>query len=437
MKRAVCVALMGLFVAVSRSVARSPASLTLAQCVEIALKSSPDVAAARALVDAAAEGVKMSHAGYLPQISAGMSYTRQTYNYAASPGTTPEQWRLFYHGESLATSPYYYGGLNLSQTLLDFGRTKGAVETSQAQLQAAKHNLIFVRDQVDYNVQTAYFTTIAARETVDVQQASLDNAQKHLEQSVAFHSNGMVPGIDVTSSQLAVANAKLGLAQAQENLKVSRAQLATYMGIPVGQAPEPASSLENAAPQPSFNQLLQEADENRADLLAQLDQIKAAMGNELTAKGATRPYISLDAFFDFRNLTWPLIYNWSLGQLLAQSIFSGGANTARLRQTQAQEVAARESVDSLRLQVQQQVFAALSSLKVTHEQVITAQEADRFARANLALAEGRYKVGVGNIVELDDAQTQATNAAVQLVATRYDYQVARVKLDFVLGRGPK
>ena len=437
MNRAVCIALLSLIAGVPLRAAGPPSPMTLAQCIQTALGRSPDVAAARALVAAAAEGVKMSHAGYLPHVDVGQGYTRQTYNYWGTPGTPPSLWRQFYRGMSSTTAPYYYGGLNLSQTLLDFGRTKGAVEASQAQFQAAEHNLIFVRDQVDYNVRTAYFTVIAAHETAGVQQASLDNAEKHLEQAAAFHRNGTVPGIDVTAGQVAVANAKLGLRQAQENLKVSRAQLATDMGIPVDQAPEPAGTLENITSQPTYNQLLQEADQNRADLLAQLDQIKAALGNELVAKGEMRPYISLGAFLDFRNLTWPLIYNWSLGQLLAQSIFSGGANTARLRQTQAQEVAARDNVDSLRLQVQQQVFAALSNLKVAHEQIITAQEADRFARANLALAEGRYQVGVGNVVELNDAQTQATNAALQLVATRYDYQIATAKLNFVLGRGPK
>jgi len=437
MKRVLCIALLGLIGVMPISAADSSPSMSLAQCIQEALDRSPDVAAARALVDAAAQGVKISHAGYLPQVDVGTSYTRQTYNYWGSPGTPPFLWRQFYRGMSAKTAPYYYGGLNLSQTLLDFGRTKGAVEVSQAQFQAAEHNLIFIRDQVDYNVRTAYYTVIAASEMVGVQQAALDNAEKHLEQSSAFHHNGTVPGIDVTASQVAVANAKLALRQAQENLKVSRAQLATAMGIPVDQAPKPVGTLEKATPEPAFNQLLQEADQNRADLLAQLDQIKAALGNELAAKGAMRPDISLGAFLDFRNLTWPLIYNWSLAQLLAQSIFSGGANTARLRQTQAQEVAARNNVESLRLQVQQQVFAALSNLKVAHEQIVTAQEADRFARENLALAEGRYRVGVGDIVELNDAQTQATNAALQLVATRYDYQVARAKLNFVLGRGPK
>lgn len=419
------------------TVAAPPSSMPLEQCVQVALSKNPDIAAAQALVAAAQANVKVSHSGYLPQVDAGQSYTRETYNYWATPGTPPSVWKLFYKGQSNASSPYYYGGLNVSQLLWDFGRTKGAVETSHAQFQAAEHNLRFVRDQVYYNVRAAYFTVVAAREAADVQKATVSNAMRHLEQAQAFHQNGTVPGIDVTQEQLALANAQLALRQAEANLEVDRAQLATRMGLPVEQAPEPAEIFEPFRPIENLNQLLGEAEQNRADLLAQFDQVNAAMGGVLSAKGNLRPDLSISAFFDFRNLTWPLVYNWSLGQVLAQSIFSGGANHARVRAAEAEETAARDNVESFQLQVQQQVFVALSGLKVAKEQIANASEADRFAKENLALAEGRYQQGVGNVIELNDAQLEATNAALQLVTTRYDYQVASAQLDFVLGRGPK
>jgi outer membrane protein TolC len=412
-------------------------ALSLEQCIAIALKRNPDIAAAQALVAAAKANMKVAHAGYLPQVDIGQSYIRQTYNYTANPGTPPAVWRLFYKGQSNANAPYYYAGLNLSQNLLDFGRTKGAIESSQAQFQAAQHNLRFVRDQVDYNVRTAYFTVIAARETVEIQKAAVADAQRHLDQAQAFHQYGTAPKIDVTREQLALANARLALRQAEENLEVDRAELATTMGLPADQSPEPLGTLGQERAPESFSQLVAEAEQNRGDLLAQFDQVQAALGNLTTAKGNLKPDLSLSAFLDFRNLTLPLVYNWSLGQLLTQSIFSGGANRARVRAAQAQEAAARDNVESLRLQVEQQVFSALSNLKLAQEQIGNAIEADRYARENLALAEGRYKVGVGNVVELDDAQFQATNAAIAVVTARYNYQIASAKLDFVLGRGPR
>ncbi|MGH9377232.1 MAG: TolC family protein [Terriglobia bacterium] len=417
--------------------AANTAAVSLNQAVQTALQKNPDAAAAQALADAARANVKIAHANYLPQIDLGLSYTRQTYNYGASPGTSPSQWALFYKGQSNANAPYYFGGLNLSQTILDFGRTKGQVEVSQAQFEAAEHNLQFVRDQIYYNVRAAYYTVIAAEDAVNIQKAAVKDAGRHLDQARAFHQFGTVPGIDVTSEQLALANARLGLQQADESLDVDRSQLATTMGLPVDQAPEPSETLESPRKTGSLKQLLAEAEQSRQDLLAQFDQVKASMGNLLTAKAQLRPNLSLSTFLDFRNLTWPLVYNWSLGQMLAQSIFAGGANRARVRGAQAQEVAAQEDVASLRLLVDQQVFSALSGLRLAEDQINNAAVADGYARENLALAEGRYKVGVGDVVELNDAEYQATQAALQLVSTRYDYQVASAKLDFVLGHGPK
>lgn len=123
--------------------------------------------------------------------------------------------------------------------------------------------------------------------------------------------------------------------------------------------------------------------------------------------------------------------------MLAQTIFAGGANRARVRAAQAQEVAAQEDVASLRLLVDQQVFSVLSGLRLANDQIESATVAERYGRENLALAEGRYKVGVGNVVELNDAEYQATQAALQLVSARYNYEVASAKLDFALGRGPQ
>jgi outer membrane protein len=436
MKRAILVMILSLVQTTAVFAAGPASTLSLAQCVQIALTKSPDVAAAQSLIQAARENVKVTHAGYLPQLSAGESYSRDTYNYAGTEGTPPSLWKQFYKGQSTASANYYYGGFNFSQLITDFGRTKGAVQTSLAQFQAAQHNLTFVRDQVYYNVRAAYYTVVAAREAVQIQKAAVQDAQKHLEQAEAFHKYGTMPEIDVTQEEVTLANAQLALTQADSNLKIERAQLATTMGLPVDQAPEPEDTSVHLVSPESYSELLDEAERNRPDLLSQLDQVNAALGNVLVAKGDLRPDISLSFFLDWRNLTWPLVYNAGLGQMLAQSIFAGGANRAHLRAAEAQETASQYNVASFKLQVQQQVFAALSAVQVAQQQIANATVADRYARQNLALADQSYKEGVGDIIQLDDAHYQATNAAMQLVAARYTYQVASANLDFAVGRGP-
>jgi len=111
-----------------------PRPLSLAECLQIAEQNHPDLAAARGLIDSARAQVRIARAGFRPHLDAGTDYTRATYNYTATPGTSPKQFNSGYNGESMSPAAYYYGGLNFSQLIYDFGQTRGTVERTQAEL---------------------------------------------------------------------------------------------------------------------------------------------------------------------------------------------------------------------------------------------------------------------------------------------------------------
>ncbi len=75
-------------------------------------------------------------------------------------------------------------------------------------------------------------------------------------------------------------------------------------------------------------------------------------------------------------------------------------------------------------------------MKVASDKIQLNQKAVVEAKENLALAEGRYSNGYGNIIELTDAQTLLTDSQVQEIVSRYDYHVAAAQLDVAVGRTP-
>jgi outer membrane protein len=413
-----------------------PRPMTLAQCVETALEHHPDLAAARAMIDEAQAQLRIAHSVFLPQVNLGSFYNRETYNYAGQPGTPPFLWEKFFRGESNATSPYYYGGINMSQDVYDFGRKRGTMDRNIAELRAVQHNYTNVKNQIYFNVRAAYYTELADREFLEVQQEGLDDANRHLEQAQAFYQIGTVPKIDVTQEEVAVADAKLGVEQAQANLDVAHAALATAMGIPIEQAPEPVDTLAQVEPAGDLDQLLAQAVEKRPDLQSLREQVSAAQADVEYAHANMKPALNFSTFYNFNNLQFPLIYNWSLAGLLAQNLFSGGAKRGALQQADAERRVNQAQAASLFLRVRQDVYSAYSHVKVTKDQIETALTAANEAKENLELAEGRYQVGYGNIVELTDAQVLETSTAAQVVTTRFNYQSARAQLDFVVGKGP-
>lgn len=432
------VVLLALFCAVA-ALGQTPASqpLTLADCYRIAEQNHPDLTTARDLEQAAEARLGERHSAYLPRLDFGISHNQQTYNYAPTPGTEPRLFTQFYRGESASTSPYYYAGLNFSQTIYDFGRTRASVKRGRAEVAATQQNSDRVRQQILLNVRTSYFGVLAAQELVGVRQNAVQDQSRHLEQIQAFFQVGRSPKIDVTRQQVELANSQLELTQAQSDLKVARAALAVSMGLPVQGAPEIVNALGQEVPLPSLPGMLAQAENNRPDVQAMQQQVVAAQADVVAARANTRPNIAFSSFYDYRNFKLPLIYNFGLGETLLQNLFSGGLYHSILQEAKFRLAASQSSLRSYLQQVDQEVYTDYQDASVARDKIALAQKAADEAQENLAFAEGRYSAGVGNIIELTDAELLATTTQSQLVQARYSYQVAVGRLQVATGQDPQ
>ena len=74
------------------------------------------------------------------------------------------------------------------------------------------------------------------------------------------------------------------------------------------------------------------------------------------------------------------------------------------------------------------------SLKEKKNKIPVAFLGMKQAKENYELSYGRYKVGVGNPVELKEAQVQYQNAQLTYYQTMYEYNTARATLEKVIGK---
>ncbi len=410
--------------------------LSLADCYRLAAQNQPDLATAEDQVRVAEAHLKERRSPYLPHLSFGATHNQQTYNYAPLPGTSVATANAQYNGERWSNSPYYYTGLNFSQNIYDFGLTRGSVERGKAELAQAKQNRDRVRQETLLNVRDGYFGVLAAQELVDVRQKTVQDQSKHLEQINAFFQVGRVPKIDVTRQEVQLANAQLDLVQAQSDLKVSQAALATAMGLPVKSTFTLVDVLGTAQALDLVDSYLTEGQTLRPDLQALRQVVVAAQGDIVAARSNFKPRLNFTSFADFENLKFPLIWNLGFGESLLQPLLSGGYNRAYLNETEQAKKAAESNLQSARLQVDREVYTDYANTTVAQQQIDLATVADQEARENLAFAEGRYSAGVGNIIELTDAELLAASAGAQVVTARYNYQLAYGRLEVAAGKDP-
>jgi outer membrane protein len=421
---------------ISGFVAAQDKPLSLADCYRLAEQNQPDLATAEAEVHVAEAHLKERRSPYFPHLSFGASHNQQTYNYSPTPGTSPTIAGLQYNGERWSNSPYYYTGLNFNQNIYDFGLTRGSVERGKAELAQAQENRDRVHQETLLNVRNGYFSVLAAQALVQVRQTTVRDQSKHLDQINAFFQVGRVPKIDVTRQEVQLANAQLDLVQAQSDLTVAQAALATAMGLPVKNTYALVDVLNAAEALDAVDGYLSEARTLRPDLQALRQAINAAEGDIVAARSNFKPRLNFSSFADLQNLKFPLIWNVGFGESLLQPLLTGGYNRAYLNETEQAKSAAESTLKSATLQVDREVYTDYANTSVAQQQIGLATKADLEARENLAFAEGRYSAGVGNIIELTDAELLAATAGAQVVTARYNYQLAYGRLEVAAGKDP-
>ena len=410
--------------------------LSLADCYRLAEQNQPDLATAEAQMQVAEAHLKERRSTYFPHLSFGASHNQQTYNYAGTPGISPTTFAAQANGERWSNSPYYYTGLNFTQNIYDFGLTRGSVVRGKAELALAQQNRDRIRQETLLSVRNAYFGVLAAQELVGVRQKTMDDQSKHLEQIDAFFSVGRVPKIDVTRQEVQLANAQLDLVQAQSDLTVAQAALATSMGLPVKNTFALIDVLGTAQVLDPVDSYLSGAQTSRPDLRALREVVRAAEGDIESARSNFKPRLNFSSFADFENLKFPLVWNLGFGESLLQPLLSGGYNRAFLHEQEQNKSAAESNLKSATQQVDREVYTDYSNTTVAQQQIDLATKADQEAKENLAFAEGRYSAGVGNIIELTDAELLAATASAQVVTAHYNYQLSYGRLEVAAGQDP-
>jgi len=218
-----------------------------------------------------------------------------------------------------------------------------------------------------------------------------------------------------------------------------RSWLHTILSRRIADYHEARSRRPKTAPLPGedapLDTLVDEAVRVRPDVAAKIAQLRA---QDLTNKATAGRYgpalaASTGLTYNGRNIDG-LVWNWSGGFSLAWPIFEGGLVRASVREGNAQSASLRAEIDIARQQVRVDVDQARLTIIAGKAAIAAAERSLANAKARLDLAELRYRTGVGNGIELSDAQLAATSAGFQLLQATLKLDTARAQLVKALGR---
>jgi outer membrane protein len=411
------------FQADAEDIIKKDESLSLERCIEIALKRQPAIIASMSEADASRSRIGEAQANYYPQIDLIASAARVSVGPRTSFGF--ETSSVIYNS--------YSTGATLNQTIYDFGRTASQVKVQELNYDSSISALENVSQQIVFNVNEAYYRVVQAKYSKTVAEDNVKQAQQHLEQAQGFFEAGTRPKFDVTKAEVDLSNAKLNLIRADNNLKISIVNLSNSMGVT--DAPEYSieENLSFEKYEITFENALSHAYENRPDLKSIIIQKQAAASSIELAKKDYYPVLAGTAGYDYAGNDFPLKKGWNIGATLTFPIFSGFLTKYQVEAANANLNVLKANEESLRQLIFLEIKQAYLTLRAAEDAIPTAKLGVEQAKENLDIANGRYTAGVGNPIEVTDAEVGLTDARNAHIQTLYVYKVAEASLKRAMG----
>ncbi len=407
-------------------------ALTLRQAMDMALKNNLQTQLAREGI-LQAEGEKgLSLSALLPSLSGAAYQSNLTSNLAAmgmGPSTFP--------GLDPFVGPFnrFDARARVVQSVFNLASIR--------RYQASVHGLALARGQkhsAEQQVMIAtvlsYLAVIEAQQSVEAAQADVDLAERLLELAKNQHDAGVATGIDVARAETRLAGQGVRLAQARTDADSARLNLLRVVGAPLSSELTLTDGM-NFMPEavPDCEETIQRALADRIEIHVAQEQLLAAKARKQAAAAGWIPSVSFMADYGSSGVTprETSLPTRSVGIHVDVPIFDGGRIHSEYKIAASRLRQAELRLRDLKEVVEKEVRLAIDNLSTRREQVEASQKTLALAERELDLAGDRFRNGVGDNIEVLNAQTALETARRELVASLTLFNVARLNLVAALG----
>jgi len=420
--------------AATTGAAQSPSSsagpsLTLAQAEQMAIRNNPNITVARLLALAQVQVTREVRSAEFPTATGDLTAVDAHQNSRITAG-------------ALSNSSVYdraAGGLTVSQLITDFGRTHNLVLSAQSNSRAQLENERATELDITLTVDQAFYQALTAQAVLKVAQQTVAQRQATADQVSALTKAKIRSDLDLSFADVQLSQAKLLLLDAENNTQAAMASLNNVLGSEQDQQytlvdetnGNPATAPDDA------EALVRSAFQARPDLAALNDRSIAARQFSTAQRDLWLPTISaLSAVGETPVRADQIESSWygTAGANITIPVFNGFLYNAEAKEAKLRAQAAQEDVRNLRDTIARDVRTAVLNAQTAYQRIAVTQQLLDQANFALDLATARYKIGLSGIVDLTEAQLNATQAEIENTNARYAYQTALAVMRYEIGQ---
>ena len=399
--------------------------LNIEDAVRIGLENHPRIKAATEKIGSQQAVLGQQMAAYYPTVSLSNQYrTNQSST----------------NGGADTAADSYSSQASFNMTLYNFGKREGNVQAARETLDATRQDFTTTIQDVVVGIKQSYYVYLASQALVKVRQDTVRNRDLLVRQAQGFYEVGTRARIDVARAEANLYSARADLIAAENGVKIAWVTLRNAMGSPRLSEQPVAEDSPEVELSMNLSTARSIAFDARSELKSFAAQKRASDQLLAAARRGHLPDLILDTSYGRRHVsndgnlnTFPLQPVWSVQLSLNIPIFDGFKTTNRVEETLHNYNNVRAQEEDRRQQIALEVEQSYLRVVETQERIKATESAAKAAKENLDLAQGRYQVGVGSIIEITDAETTYTDAITTYIRTVYDYKIADAQLARAMG----
>jgi outer membrane protein len=400
--------------------------LSLASAHQIALRNHPQVAIGQLRELVAQEVLRQNQAPFLPTADAyidGVEAGNRDARVLAGSLNNPSVY------DRVAD------GVEVSEMITDFGRTRNFVASAKLDVRAAGEDAAAINERILLQVDVNYFSTLQAAAVLKVARDTVHARQLLESQVEALARNQLKSELDVGFAQVALEESRLLLQKAENDAVETQAGLSAALGYRGTRQFYLTDLSPPVSTPPGIDSLLETALADRPDLLRLRSGQESAQRLARAERDRNFPTIAaVGAVGNAISHDTRLPNQYAVGGIeMDIPLFAGGAFLAQQREAELKEQIAEEAVRDLEDDVARDVRVAWLNFNTSVERLNTTEELLKHANQSYSLAKARYNIGSSSIVELTDAQLSATSAQIAEANARYDELIQQSILDYQVG----
>ena len=403
--------------------------LTLQQAEALAIQNHPQVQAAQNEVNYSNQQIVQSRAAFYPDVTGDLTGS-QGNNLARIGAGDLSASRLFNR---------FGQGVVVHQLITDSGRTSNLVSSTRLQAKATAQTAQATRYDVLLQVTRSYFDVLHAQAVVKVAEQTVSARQLLSDQVTELARNSLKSQLDVSFAEVNVSQAKLLLVRAQDGVQQALAELGRAMGSDQPANYQLADEPLPSGPPTAADEFIAQALGNRPELASLRFSRDANYKFADAEKDLSRPTVSLVAvggFLPFINApaSGPVPAEYEgVGANVSIPLFNGHLFSARREAAIQRAMESDQRLRDEQQRISRDVRVAWASTNDAFQRIDVTAQFLRQAALALDLAQGRYTLGLSSIVELTQAQLNLTEAEIENLNAKYDYQTQYAALQYTIG----